>query len=318
MKLNSSDLEKIYFGALWFEEDQEGYLHAHHFTREQIAYFKSALQFWYERCTASTTKTLEISTTATRISFEYKITWVGSYDTIELVVDGMPSQIIYLKDIEKEGRIEFELVEGKKEVIIYLPADSTVIIKEFTINESYTPVKKNEKVLWMGDSITMGYGPLRSAHTYVSVINRKLNCDILNQGVGGYIYDKNSVQDMGYLPERIVVALGTNQHESTSMIEVEDFYERLLTIYPSIPVLCITPLWRGETKDNNKALKWYCDGIKKVCEKYDNIIVADGFKLVPNLQEYFLDGLHPNVIGSQIYAERLWEFMRESEFFQNI
>ena len=66
-----------------------------------------------------------------------------------------------------------------------------MLIRNMEINATFTPAKKNEKVLWMGDSITQGFGPLRSAHTYVSVANRLLNYDILNQGIGGYVYDKN-------------------------------------------------------------------------------------------------------------------------------
>ena len=111
-----------------------------------------------------------------------------------------------LDDIKEEGRLTFNMREGKKKVTVYLPCDATAIIKNFEINDSYETVTKGPKVLWLGDSITQGYGPLRSAHTYVSVANRLLNYEIINQGIGGYIYDKNSLMKMdGYIPDKIIV-----------------------------------------------------------------------------------------------------------------
>ena len=128
----------------------------------------------------------------------------------------------YVKDLEKEGKIEWELPEGKKSVVIYLPADATVHIKNFEIDAAAQRPEKNEKVLWLGDSITQGFGPLRSGQTYVCVANRILNYDIINQGIGGYVYDKKSLMKMeGYEPDKIIVALGTNQYGCETMKDVE-------------------------------------------------------------------------------------------------
>ena len=69
--MTNTDLQNIYFGAYSFDE-QDGYLMSYQYTEEQIAYFKEAFEFWYERCTASTAKTLEFTTEAKNISFDYK------------------------------------------------------------------------------------------------------------------------------------------------------------------------------------------------------------------------------------------------------
>ena len=117
-------------------------------------------------------------------------------------------------------------------------------IRNFEADKEVAPTPKGPKVLWLGDSITQGYGPLRSACTYVSVANRILNYDIINQGIGGYIYDKKVLMKMeGYTPEKIIVALGTNQFKCETMKDIEEYYERLMELYgSSIPVLCITPM----------------------------------------------------------------------------
>ncbi len=307
MVFTNEELKKIYFGAYEFEETEDGYLQAFQYSKKQVEYFKGAFEMWYDRCTATTAKTLEFTTSASKLSFDYKIIWKGSPDSFELLVDGFVTEIKYVKDIMDVGTIEWELPEGKKNVIIYLPADATVWIKNFTIDADVIPAVKGEKVLWLGDSITQGYGPLRSSCTYVSVANRILNYDILNQGIGGYIYDKNSLMKMdGYMPDKIIVALGTNQYDKKSMTKVEKYYQTLTDIYgKDIPILCITPLWRGDHIDKLPTLYSFCEKVRDIAGQYKNVKIVDGMKMVPHFPEYFLDNLHPNCFGCETYGRNL-------------
>jgi len=315
MKRSNEQLKKIYYGAYRFGETEDGYLQAFQYTQRQMQYFEEASEFWYERCTASNAKTLEFRTIATRFSLEYKIMWMGSEDTVELAVDGLITKIHYVRDLRKEGNISFEMPAGEKRVTVYLPADATMLIRNFGIDADVFPVEKGEKVLWMGDSITQGYGPLRSAHTYVSVANRLLNYDIINQGIGGYIYDKNVLENMeGYVPDKIIVSLGTNQYGTESMKDVDDYYERLAEVYGNRPVLCITPIWRGDSPDGVEVLAKFCQKLTEICGKYSNITVVEGFRLVPHSSEYFLDDLHPNTLGSEIYGRNLVLAIQEAGF----
>lgn len=314
MKLTNEQLKTIYFGALQFKETKDGYLQAFQYNDEQMAYFKKASDFWYDRCMASTSKTLEFSTNATKFSFDYKLAWKGSEDSIELEIDDVITKINYIKDMKDEDTLSYDLPNGNKKIVVYLPADATIWIKNFQLNGDFTPAIKEHKVLWLGDSITQGFGPLRSSLTYVSVANKQLGYDIINQGIGGYVYDKNSLMDMGYKPEKLIVALGTNQYGEETMKPVEDYYEQLFKIYGLLPTLCITPLWRDDPNTNHEKLEQYCEGIKNVCRKYKNIIIVDGFKLVPHLSEYFLDNLHPNALGAQVYGRNLVEKIREIGF----
>lgn len=315
MKLSNEQLKEIYFGGLEFKETEDGYLQALQYTQEQMEYFKGAFDFWYERSDATTAKTLEFKTTATKLSFEYKIVWMGSPDTVEVFADGQTQAIRYVKDLAKEGTLSFELPEGEKDVIVYLPADATMLIKNFEIDAEVIPAVKGEKVLWLGDSITQGFGPLRSAYTYVSIANRLLNYDVINQGIGGYVYDKNAIVPMGdYRPDKIIVALGTNQYGSETMKDVEEYYVQLKEVYGDTPVLCISPIWRGDHPENYDVFLSFCENVKKIAGQYPNVTVVDGFKLVPQLPEYYLDKLHPNVIGMELYARNLVDVIRKTGF----
>ena len=316
MILTNKELQNFYFGAYSFEERDDGYLQAFQYTKEQMEYFKGAFDFWYDRCMATTAKTIEMKTDAQKISFEYKIIWKGSEDSFELMIDGLITKIDYVKDVKEEGKLEWQLPAGMKNVVIYLPADATILIRNFEIDSKAERPVKNEKVLWLGDSITQGFGPLRSAQTYVSVANRLLNYDIINQGIGGYVYDKKSLLKMpGYTPDKIIVALGTNQYGSETMKDVEEYYETLMSVYGNeIPVLCISPLWRGDKPEDSAIFQRFCDNVKKIAGSYKNVKVVDGFKLVPHLSEYYLDNLHPNCLGTETYGRNLVEEIRRIGF----
>ena len=306
MKVTNEQLKELYHGAIWFRETEEGYLRAYQYTEQQIQYFKEVSDFWYDRCTASSAKTLEFTTTATKCSFEYKLIWIGSPDSVELLVNGRVTKIYYIKDMEKEGTLTFELPEGEKKVLIYLPADATILLKNFEIDAAYKTVTKKERVLWMGDSITQGFGPLRSAHTYVSVANRLLDYEVLNQGIGGYVYDKNVLMQMyDYHPDKIIISMGTNQYGTETMDAIEEYYEKLKEVYGETPVLCIIPIWRGDSPEGVPTLVRFCQNLKEICKKYSNVTIVDGFELVPHLSEYFLDNLHPNCLGSEVYGRNL-------------
>lgn len=315
MKLSTEQLKKIYYGAYRFSETEDGYLQAFQYTERQMRHFEEVSDFWFERCTASNSKTLEFRTKATRFSLEYKIIWAGSQDSVELSIDGLITRIFYVKDLEEEGKLSFDMPSGEKSVTLYLPADATTLIRNFEIDAEINPVEKGEKVLWMGDSITQGFGPFRSAHTYVSTANRLLNYDIINQGIGGYVYDKQVLEKMeGYEPEKIIISMGTNQYGTESMEDIEEYYERLAEFFGDRPVLCITPIWRGDSPDGEPTLIRFCQKLKEICRKYPNITIVDGFRLVPHLPEYFLDDLHPNALGAEIYGRNLVLAIREAGF----
>lgn len=314
-QLTNDELKKIYFGAYSFKETDDGYLQAFQYTDDRVEYFKAAFDFWYDRCLATTAKTLEFTTEATNITFDYKFVWRGSEDSVEAWVNGLAHQIQYVKDMEDEGTVSFDLPNGPKNVIIYLPSDATLLIRNVQINGEYSPAVKNTKVLWLGDSITQGYGPLRSAHTYVSVANRLLNYDIINQGIGGYVYDVNALEPMpGYRPDKIIVALGTNQYGDQSMDGIVKYYDRLTTLYSGIPILAITPIWRGDSEEGMPTFLSFCEKLKEIISRYPAVQMIDGFELVPHLPEYYIDNLHPNVIGAEMYGRNLVERIRELGF----
>jgi hypothetical protein len=143
-----------------------------------------------------------------------------------------------------------------------------------------------------------------------------LNYDIINQGIGGYIYDKNSLMKMeGYNPDKIIVALGTNQYGDKDMSKVEEYYETLIDIYgEDMPILCITPLWRGDCVDELSKFLQFCENVREIAGQYKNVQIIDGMKMVPHFPEYFIDNLHPNCLGCEMYGRNLADEIRKMGF----
>ena len=112
--MTNEELRKYYFGAYFFEETEDGYLQAFQYSKAQMEYFRGAFDFWYDRCMATTAKTIEFTTTATEVSFDYRFAWRGSEDSFELWIDGLAAEIVYVKDLPDEGDIAWTLPEGTK------------------------------------------------------------------------------------------------------------------------------------------------------------------------------------------------------------
>ena len=317
MIISNSTLAKL-IGGLYSTDTQKGYMYLRRFDSEQLDYLKSVSQFWYSRARMSPGAVINMRTDSTSMAFDYRIAYCASADTVEVFVNGVPLRVAHIEDMGDEGRLEFELPDSDKEISVYLPSDCEMGIKDFTVNGSYRRLRHRQapKVLFVGDSITQGYGSFRSGHTFVNVAARRLGYDALNQGIGGYVFDRNILTPMpGYSPDKIKVALGTNDYDKDGFAEaVSGFFERLRQVYSDVPLMVVTPLWRGREGDDIRRLREASACIREVCAAYPDMWVADGFDMVPNTPEYFYDGLHPSALGAEIYGNNLAELIRRCGF----
>ena len=315
MKLSNKSIKPLVHGVYQTKEE-DGYLTFYHYDDAQLEYLQFN-QFFYDRGKFSSSVTIEFETDATEIGFDYKIFIVGSLDTIDVYADNVHVAGTHINGIPEKGKLTFDLPEGKKKVCVYLPIDVNIGIKNLRIEGKWRNIKKKgSKVLWMGDSITQGYGTYLTSETYVNVVSRKLGYDVLNQGIGGYYYDAPIITPMeGYTPDKIIIAMGTNQHRASDKEDkTVKYFEALDKVYNGIPTLVLTPIWRCNPGTDMDQLIEMSDIIRKVCAKYPNIKVVDGFELVPNLRDYFIDELHPNALGGEVYGNNLVSKIKELKF----
>ena len=235
-------------------------------------------------------------------------TWDMAY--FDLFVDG-----VWIKSEGHEpvnsGNYEtfFTLPEhnGKRNITIYLPycVELELHKLEFSpgaVVEVAEPRPK--KLLCLGDSITQGSYAKYPSNTYPVLLSNFLNMQLLNQGVGGYIYNADSL-DLGlpYQPDLITVAYGTNDWSKCSSISqfrsnCANYMHKLVSMFPEARIYVMTPIWRPDKQDLKKtgALHDISRVITEECSTYSNLRVIDGLSLVPHLL-YLFDGVHPKDEG---------------------
>lgn len=311
MNLTLAETKSILRGVCNFRE-RDGWLSMYHFTDAQLESFTGEA-FFYPRAHHSAGITAQFKTDAEHIAFDYKLSRRCSDDSIDVFVNDTAHRIFKLEGQPDEGHFVCALPAGEKRVTVYFPLDSEAAIRDFAIDGAWKPIRPRKKVLWIGDSITQGYGPLLAGYSYANIANRALHWDILVQAIGGLRYDDRFLLPIAsWNPERIVVALGTNGcGKEDNVPRAEKFFAALTKLYPDVPTLVLTPVyrtsqWEAVLSDN--------PGVRAICERYPNITVIDGASLLPHVPEMFLDGLHPNALGGMHYADALVKTIRKLKF----
>ena len=313
-------LKGMLHGVLGFEE-AEGYLIPRRFTKEQIEAV-SYSDFFVARthCTASIT--LELITEATELSFAYKFFMrTGVRSTFEVYTDGFLTHLVGDDTLADEGTLTFSFKEGKKRIEIYLPNYSDVGIKAFFANGKYRAApKRKTRVLFFGDSITQGGGSKRSAQTYVNLVKRALGWEIVNLGIGGYVFEKNLVKKIPFVPDKIVVSLGTNHHGYDALENrerISSFFAALHEGYGYKKTLVILPVYCGNPDISDKKEKYtrIKNTIVEIASAYKNIQIVSAYEMVPHLADYYMeDMVHPNALGMELYGQNLAKQIRRIGF----
>ena len=310
------ETEKLFHGFIDLKYS-DGYVIPHRFNDKHITAISSSDHF-HQRTKCGASVTLEFVTNAKNISFDYKFFLrTGVESTFEVFVDGFLTHMIKDCDLSDEGNLKFEFEQGKKQIEIYLPNFSEVGIKNLTSDLDLIPIpEKDEKILFIGDSITQGGGSKRSGMTFVNVVKRALDCEVLNWGIGSYIFDKAIIAKSKFVPQKIVVAMGTNNRWydfENNVHAIDAFFEKLNALYPNVPILTVIPPWSGEP-DEKLAIR--AKEIKGIIEntviKYSKIKTVNAYNIIPHFPEYYMeDLLHPNSLGMAVYGYHLAKAIKE-------
>ena len=321
MKLSAKTLIKFARGGASYKTDG-GIFRAFRFSQKQLEYMHSDAfdQGWTSWAVHTGAVRLEFKTDATEISFDYVASsHIKESNTVDFIVDGV-LEAVYRVDDSSKGHILHKMKEGYKKIIICLPCITAFGIKNFTLNGKYKSVKlPSKRILILGDSITHGGGPTMSSATYVNMLAMKTGYEIIGQGIAGYRYEPREPMMVAddFNPHKLVVFLGTNYYEACHIEQgydykkaVYEFYDKLIKLYPSTPILCVTPLWRNNDVDWDR-FNWCIDTIKNACARYGQIKVLDGLSIVPHADEFFADKIHPTAYGSTFIANAIEKALNE-------
>ena len=206
--------------------------------------------------------------------------------------------------------------KGRKRVTVYLPYSADLAFDKIElVGESYIEPYTDYQgyIYMMGDSITHGYDAERASQTYANIVMRHLDLDGINQGAAAYTFHCESLDPALFegkrQPDIITVAYGTNDWNGKTRQnfcrDIDEYFARLREIYPTVPVLVITPIYRASHYVSTQAgtFEFAREYLRDAAKKYEGVYVLDGDKMVPHVYDYFRDvRLHPNDAGFASYG----------------
>lgn len=308
-------MKEIFKNCLMVDETDKGYFPCR-FTQKQLEVYRQRgpAAVIRSRCTASVC--MSFITAKEEIAFSYFIaSFARNNVTFDVYENDRMVTTIPQPDGSPSGRILYRKRNtGETKITIYLPPCAEVLISELDIGE-YKPIPDSQKkLLLLGDSITQGMTSKASSLIYATLVGNALGCSMLNQGVGGYIFNKDSLdENLPFTPDVIWVAYGTNDYTeslSTGMPRFErmcrEYLEKLIKIYPHTPIFVQTPIPRFDFESEEQKVRFSAvrEFIRNTVLSLE-LSVVDGFDLIPEHRWFFADGVHPNELGFLLYARNL-------------
>ncbi|MBR5783340.1 MAG: SGNH/GDSL hydrolase family protein [Clostridia bacterium] len=327
MLLKPDQILDIVHGTLFTSVSPEGETRFYRFSSKQQKAYADRSESFGLKCYASSGVMLDFITDSDTLSFTAELSkaTTNELSAIDLLIDGGIFQTVRFDDygIKKIG---FTLPMGEHRITVVLPWNSVTVLRDIALSDGayILPVEKAVRILALGDSITQGYTASYPSASYVSRYTLALNAEVLNQGIGGYkFYEESIDEELGWQPDIITLAYGTNDYSVNDSFSdfinyAETYIEKLTRAFPDTPILGITPIFCGEEKRKIKEqTKDYTfeDAIQKLDEiyaRYPQIKVLDGISFYPHPIDFFMpDWLHPNDIGFSYYAEAVIKALKE-------
>lgn len=310
----------------WFKnclqvvQKEDGGLWPIRFTQAQFsAYRNNEAQRVRSLCASGTL--IDMVTDSTTLTFDYTIGSVArNWLYFDLYIDGMFVQSSGHAPIaDKQGTYHVDLRSfcgtsaDRHHVSLYLPHLVELTLYNIRLSEGASAepaAPRSKNLLALGDSITQGMNAKRPSTAYPLLVAQALDMQVLNHGVGGYIFNANSIDpNMSYQPDLITVAYGTNDWNFHRTLDAlgeacTAYMDRLTETYPNVPILFLTPIWRKDWNEP-KPMGTFAQLRKLLADvagSYAQVRVLDGLRLVPHQIAFMDDGVHPNDEGFQYMA----------------
>ena len=306
MKLSFEEIRRITVGALrTWEED--GALCFSKTTEEQTEAWRQAAE-WILPCVAATTGIrLDFKTDSSFVRVE-----TAGGAKYEVLTDGLLSHR-FAPDPENRA-FTADLPVGEHRVTVVLPSHlepGRIRSVELEDGASLEPWSYDEKILFLGDSITQGWNADCDSMSFAYLVSLARNAESVIQGIGGAFFLPESVTACDFCPDTVFVAYGTNDFGFFPTLDAltekaEGMLARVKELYGGARIFVITPPWR-EDYDVPRAMGTFdeCrETIRKAAGK-TGLTVIDGCRLYPHREEFMADALHPNDRGFAQYAAHL-------------
>ena len=309
MNLTLEQIQSVTIGAVNIFNDEEG-IHFRRFTDKQLETFSALSETFRARSHCTAGCQLSFYTNSDHLLLD-----IVAGLKYEILVDGLPA---YFFAPDKPQRFPVSLPSGEKHILISLPNYSQGILKKVVLDEgSYIrPHTYQRRFLFLGDSITQGNQSSRDSFCYAYRVSRFFDAQIMNLGVGSSHMCAETLEDVGFDPDVVFIAYGTNDYFTSASSDALEtsckaYFDRVQQLYGTKKIFYISPLWRADGDLVRRAGNLNdCRSIMIRQSQEHGFIHIDGYTLVPHSPFYFNDGmLHPNDLGFSLYSENLIKFL---------
>lgn len=325
MVLTFEQIKTITTGAVQFAQEVDG-VHLRRYTPEQVELYENRLMgHLYSKTFNSSGMKLQFKTNSRRVCVRLLVqSTIGGnperFSVDVFVNDGLYAYWDNHADQDRTAncvKIEENILlpEGENEIYIQFPYEVMVTIQGVEIDDGayIQPARPEKKLLVFGDSISMGCTVQRPSNHYTCRLARALGAEEFNKAMGTErFFPPLAKAKDDFEPDYITVAYGTNDwdflYREQFLKNCPKFMKNLHETYPNAKIFVITPLWRKDRDEKRDCgtfdeLSAY---IRKCAEETPDIVVIDGYDLVPHEEIYFADGqLHPNDAGFEHYTKNL-------------
>lgn len=238
---------------------------------------------------------------------------VMPFGTDEYVVFPLPSN-------DHESELGLQALPGlarTRHVRIWLPALRGCLVRDVICNGTFLrAVPRRKQLLVLGDSIAQGFVSDDPAHAWPSLLATRMGLDVLNQGVGGQVFQPGSLFGLAGVtdPARIIVAYGENYRYEPCMArrispDIRSYLLEVARLWPQVPTCVLTPLWHDEEASPSHGMscwKQVPSFIAAHVAPHDHMMLVDGLDLMDHDPALMADGCeHPGERGCRQIATRL-------------
>lgn len=322
-------LKNITLGCLRMEVQENGYIAFSRLTKKQEELYVA--KGYSTRPFATASVKLEFYTKGGEVSFDYEVSpgTKRDYYSIDLLVNGVFCYHISKDTCKDNGKFVYHIPcsEVEQRVTIYFPSTACVKIRNISLPDDYMPYKRKIRILALGDSTVQGYYPNHSQNTYANIISDKYEADILNQAIGGSVFNKDFLYKLSFEPDFIIVSFGINDwalRRFQSGEESRSYFECLTSIYPKKPVFVIIPFEvyalarknpdlvkvEGKVSEefDSQTLEDLREKLLEIVRDYENIVPINAKNFVPRYLECFYeDKIHFSDLGNVLAAQGIIE-----------
>lgn len=347
---------RLLHGCVRVADEAGGWKRPWRFSSDQVRTMGSCLA-WHPglfrqmaRCTAGIT--LEFDTDSTEIALEVLLDEEPSgtrvvldpiregaddpLDGISATVDGR--HLACVMPSTREAIVRFELDDPSQaplpglvmlpgfgdthHVRVWLPALRGCAVRNVWGNGTYiTEAPSRDQLLVIGDSIAQGFVTGDPALAWPSQLSERLGFDLVNQGLGGQVFQPGTLFGLASLvnPSVVVVALGENYRyepcrNRPTARDIRTYLMEVTRLWPEVPTYVCTPLWHDEQAwPSHKMSCW--ERVPSMIEAnvavHDQMVPVDGMRLIDHDPSVLADGYeHPTAEGAAQVANRLAVIMQ--------